>query len=341
MTPRLSIRAVGMASPVGLAAPASIAALRARLDGFRETRFVARGGEWLIGAEVPLPEPWRGVPRLARLLLGPIQECLAPDRLEPTAVPLLLCLAEPDRPGRLAGLEALLQAELEAALGGPLHPESRLVAHGRVGVASALRHASEILAERRAAQVLVAAVDGLLVAPTLRALEERHRLLTPANSNGFIAGEAAAALLVTAPDAAAPLHLVAAGFGVEPAPIESGEPLRAEGLTTAFRQALAAAGITMAGVGWRIGTMSGEQYWFKEHDLAVARLLRGRHAPVDLWHPADGIGETGAASLAACLVLAFEAARKGWAPGDPVLAAAANDDGRRAALLVAAGGGGR
>jgi 3-oxoacyl-[acyl-carrier-protein] synthase-1 len=172
------------------------------------------------------------------------------------------------------------------------------------------------------------------------ALGGRGRLLTPTNSDGFVPGEAAAALLL-GPPGPAPLGILAAGFGVEPAPIESGEPLRAEGLTTAFRQALAAAGITMAGVGWRIGTMSGEQYWFKEHDLAVARLLRGRHAPVDLWHPADGIGETGAASLAVCLVLAFEAARKGWAPGDPVLVAASDDDGRCAALLLAAGGGGR
>jgi 3-oxoacyl-[acyl-carrier-protein] synthase-1 len=341
VTPRLSIRAVGMASPVGLDAPASIAALRARLDGFQETRFVARGGDWLIGAEVPLAEPWRGVPRLARLVLGPIRECLAaaPGK-RARDLPLLVAVAEPERPGRLAGLERELQGELEAALDGPLHPESRFVAQGRVGVASAVRRASELLAAGRAEQVIVAGVDGWLAAETLRVLDERHRLLTPRNSNGFIPGEAAAALLVTAPDAAAPLHLVAAGFGVEPAAIESGEPLRGEGLAAAFRQALAAAGIPMARVGWRIGTMSGEQYWFKEHDLAVARLLRGRHEAVDLWHPADGIGETGAASLACCLVLAFEAARKGWAPGDPVLVAAANDDGRRAALLLAAGAAG-
>ena len=63
----LSILACGMTTAVGLTAPASCAAIRARLDGFRETRFMARGGDWIIGAEVPLEEPWRGLPRLARL----------------------------------------------------------------------------------------------------------------------------------------------------------------------------------------------------------------------------------------------------------------------------------
>jgi 3-oxoacyl-[acyl-carrier-protein] synthase-1 len=340
LTPRLAVLAAGMASAVGLDAPACCAAIRARLDGFAETRFGLPGGGRLVGAPVPLPEPWRGVPRLARLVLGPIRECLGAGRLEAAAVPLLLGLAEPLRPGRPEGLEAELRAELELALGGPLHPSSRLLAQGRVAAANAVRHASELLAAGRAERVLVAGVDSYLLGPTVVALGGRRRLLTPANSDGFVPGEAAAALLL-GPPGPAPLGVVAAGFGVEPAPIESGEPLRADGLTAAFRQALAAAGIPMARVGWRIGTMSGEQYWFKEHDLAVARLLRGRHEAVELWHPADGIGETGAASLACCLVLAFEAARKGWAPGDPVLVAASDDDGRCAALLVAAGGGGR
>ncbi len=342
MTPRLSIRAVGMASAVGLDAPASCAAIRARIDGFRETRFLARGGAWIVGAEVPLPEPWRGVPRFARLLEGPLGECLAAlpgARL--AELPLLLAVAEPERPGRLPDLERELAEELAAVAGGPLHPASRILARGRCGPAEAIGEASRLLAEGRVPAVLVASVDGYLLAPTLRAFDEHRRLLCEGNSDGFVPGEAAAALLLTGPDPKALLHVVSAGFGREPAPIASGEPSRAEGLAAAFRQALAAAGITMAEVGWRLGTMSGEQFWFEEHELAVARLLRGRHAFQDLWHPADCIGETGAAALACCLALAFEAARKGWAPGDPMLVAASDEDGRCAALVLAAGGGGR
>ena len=46
-----------------------------------------------------------------------------------------------------------------------------------------------------------------------------------------------------------------------------------------------------AEIGYRIGTMSGEQYWFKEFDLATSRLLRGSHEFMDLLHPADGVGD--------------------------------------------------
>ena len=49
----LTILACGMTTAVGLTAPASCAAIRARLDGFRETRFMARGGEWIIGSRSP------------------------------------------------------------------------------------------------------------------------------------------------------------------------------------------------------------------------------------------------------------------------------------------------
>jgi 3-oxoacyl-[acyl-carrier-protein] synthase-1 len=334
----VTILGCGMTTAVGLTAPASCAAIRARLDGFRETRFIDAGGDWIVGAEVPLEEPWRGIPRLARLLAGPLGECLSwcPD-VAPESIPVLLCLAEEDRPGRLDGLGNPLFFEACSILGVRFHEGSRLFPHGRVAGASALHAASRLLHEQGFACVIVAGVDTYLVAPTLRAMDERDRLLTPANSDGFIAGEAGAAVLVAATGEG--LTVRGMGFSMEKATIESDEPLRADGLRAAFRQALASAGLAMAEIGYRIGTMSGEQYWFKEFDLATSRLLRGRHEFMDLWHPADGIGETGAASLLCCLGLAHEAARKRYAAGGPVLLTASNDDGRRAALILSKGAG--
>jgi 3-oxoacyl-[acyl-carrier-protein] synthase-1 len=336
ITPNLGIVACGMTTAVGLTAEASCAAIRARIDGFKETRFVARGGEWIIGAEVPLDEPWRGTARLARLVAGPLQECLDGGGLDdPTAVPVLLALAESDRPGRLAGLEQDLLAALAELIGSPFHEASRLIPHGRVGGALAVREASRLIHEQGHERVLVAGVDSYLVAQTLTDLDERHRLLTPANSNGFIPGEAAAALLLAPGTEANDLGCLSLGLAKEPATVTSEEPLRGEGLAQAFRQALAGAGLEMAQIGYRIGTMSGEQYWFKEFELATSRLLRGRHEFMDLWHPADCIGEVGAASLPCCIAVAAMAARKGYAAGDPVLVTASNDDSRRAALVLA------
>ena len=141
----------GMTTAVGLTAPASCAAIRAGLDRFQETRFVARGGTRLIAAMVPLEETWRGLERVARLAAGPIRECLeAASDVPVDGIPLLLCVAEPDRPGRLAGLNQELMSLVAAKLGIGLHPASRIVAMGRVGGGIALREAARLLTRARA-----------------------------------------------------------------------------------------------------------------------------------------------------------------------------------------------
>ena len=55
-TPPVAILGCGMMTGVGLSAEASCAAIRCALDNFQETRFIARGGEWIIGSAVPLEQ---------------------------------------------------------------------------------------------------------------------------------------------------------------------------------------------------------------------------------------------------------------------------------------------
>ena len=85
---------------------------------------------------------------------------------------------------------------------------------------------------------------------------------------------------------------------------------------------------------FRITDNSGEQYYFKESALALSRNLRQRKTAFDIWHPADCIGEVGAAIGPCVLGIALAAARKGYAPGPGVLCHFANDDGERAALML-------
>ena len=339
MTKPVAIFGCGMMTGVGLTAEASCAAIRGGIDNFRETRFITTGGEWIIGSEVPLEQPWRGIARLARLLAGPLRECLdlVPE-VPPESIPVLMCVAEQDRPGRHEGLGNPLFLEACGLLGVRFHPDSRVIAQGRVGGATALHHASRMIHENGFRQVIVAGVDSYLVAATLRDLDEGERLLTAENSNGFIPGEAGGALLVGAPAAGNSLLCLGFGFTMERATIEFEEPFRADGMVAALQQALTAAGLTMAQIGYRMADLSGEQYAFKEADLAVSRILRGRHEFQDLWHPADCIGEIGAAAVPTMLGVALSAARKGYAAGDPVLAHCGNDDGRRAAIVLSAGG---
>ena len=201
--PPIAIIGAGMMTGVGLSGPASCAAIRCAIANFAETRFMARGGEWIVGSAVPLEQPWRGQAKLVRLLAGPVLECLdlIPD-VPAEDIPLLVCVAERERPGRLDGLDNSLFFELQSEFGLAFHANSEIFADGRVGGALALRRARQLLyrADARHRHVIVSGADSLLVGATLAACDERDRLLTERNSNGFIPGEAGAALLLSRPE---------------------------------------------------------------------------------------------------------------------------------------------
>jgi 3-oxoacyl-[acyl-carrier-protein] synthase-1 len=250
-------------------------------------------------------------------------------------MPMLLCVAEHDRPGRLNGLDDELLRELAKQLGLDFHPEySGTIAYGRVGVAVALSRARALLYERGVEHVLVAAADSLLTGPTLAAYEAQGRLLTAQNSNGFIPGEAAGAVLVGRESA--DLFCLGLGFAEERVTVASEEPLRGDGLANAIKKCLADAGCEMHDLDFRITDISGEQYYFKEAALALSRTLRRRKEEFDFWHPADCIGETGAASGTAALAVALAASRKGYAKGPSVLFHSGTDAGQRAAAILRA-----
>jgi 3-oxoacyl-[acyl-carrier-protein] synthase-1 len=185
--------------------------------------------------------------------------------------------------------------------------------------------------------VVIAGVDSLLVGPTLSAYEERERLLTSQNSNGFIPGEAAAVVIVSKPQSQAEPELLCLGLGFarEQATVEAEQPLRAEGLSAAIKGALAEADCTLGATDFRITDLSGEQYYFKEAALALSRTLRQRKEFYDIWHPADCIGEVGAAIGPAMLAVLLAAQRKTYALGSNVLCHSSSDDGKRAALILA------
>jgi 3-oxoacyl-[acyl-carrier-protein] synthase-1 len=330
----IAIKATGMITGVGLNAPASCAAIRCAIDCFAETRFMVQG-EWLIGSEVPLTPPSRGREKMLRMALAAVGECLAgASGLPVDRVPLLLCLAEADRPGRFDGLDATLIADVERMLGVKFHPASAVLTEGRVGGAKAVVQARKLL-DQGCAAVIVAGADTFLVASTLASYEEKGRLLTAENSNGFIPGEAAGAVLFVdaEKDPDADFVCLGVGFGQEKATIESEEPLRGDGLMQAFKAVFADSGKPLSELDYRITDANGEQYWFKEAALALDRCLRNRIELFDIWHPADCIGEVGAAIGPCIFAVADAAARKGYAAGRGPLCHFGSDGEDRAALI--------
>jgi 3-oxoacyl-[acyl-carrier-protein] synthase-1 len=333
----LAVLNAGLVTSVGLSMPASAAAIRAGVTNPTETGFKDSTGAWIMAHCVALEHPWRGLTKLAKMAAHAIEECMADvPRYAWSTVPLLLCVAERERPGRPGGLDAQLFGRIQRELGVDFAAESLIVPLGRTSVATALQHARRMIAAGTPL-VLIAAADCLITWPTLRAYERANRLLTDSNSNGFMPGEGAGALLVAPAAEGGSLVCTGIGLGVEPAHINSEEPLRGNGLTAAIKSALQDAGCELQQLDFRVADLSGEQYYFKEAALAFGRVLRKRKAEFDLWHPAEFTGETGAVSGVTNLAVAMMAGRKQYAPGGGVLLHASADDGTRAAIVAVTG----
>jgi 3-oxoacyl-[acyl-carrier-protein] synthase-1 len=336
--PALAVLGVGLVSGVGLTAEESCAAIRCGINNFQETRFIGSNGDWLVGSAVELEEPWRGITKLVKMAARAIGECFAAADEKPERIPVLVCIAEPERPGRFEGLRHVLLQDIEQELGFRLHPHSRVIEQGRVGGAVAALQARRMLMARRYSRVIVAGVDTFLTGATLGAYDREDRLMRKDNSNGFIPGEAAGAVLLAAwlEGIATPLLVRGLGFAREPAPMASGLPLRAEGLTLSIRTALAEARITLRECEARIADVNGEQYRFKEAALAITRLLRDRKPLFPLWHSADSVGEVGAATLPTMLAILFAGSKADYLPAQTFLGHLGNDDDKRAAVVIQA-----
>ncbi len=337
----IAIYSSGMVTAVGLDAPASCAAIRVGISGAVETRFLF-ADEWLQGCPVPLDEPRQEIEKLRRMVVLALEECLAVAPAPLNEYPLLLCLAEKDRPGRLTGLDHELLGAIAADLAGDVHPDSRLYSAGRVGGVQALDQARRLIAAG-APGCVVAGVDTYLLTRTLTAYDAAGRLITAENSNGFIPGEAAAAVLVgpVRRQSEPQLLCLGLGFGREPAPWASEDPLRAEGLTDAIKAAFADGRCDYGDVDFRLTDNNGEAYGFKDGTLAVTRTLRDRKEEFDIWHPVECVGEVGAAMVPLMIGVMQAATAKNYAPGPGALCHVSGEGDERAAWILQQRMGGR
>lgn len=341
----LAILSTGMVSAVGNTASSSCAAIRCSLDNNTETAFIDDGGEFIFAAQVEWPDQQRGIGKLCGMLVSAVRECLAfrPD-LSPAQIPILIGVSERSRPGRFAELETELTKALGGALGCELHKDSAFFPFGRMAGVEALVAAHDIIAQGKAEYCIVAGADNLIVGPTLAFYQKQQRLKTSKNSDGFIPGEAACALLVHAAGKGKQPELVwhGIGRGLEPATLDSEKPHRADGLVQAITAAFSDSGKTYADLHYRMTDATGEQYWFKDAALALARTMRQLKESFDIRHVGDCLGETSAANVPCALAAVLTAAKKGYAPreypvdppGTGVLCQFSGDDGVRCVLVL-------
>lgn len=315
------VTCLSLVCPVGYHPRSAAAAMRAGISGLAALEYTDRAGEPLVGGAVEaLPSGLRGHERQAALVNLAFAQLDARSvaRLRAARLPVILCTREAERPGaRLGGL-----------LGRVRLPDGAPYAHGRtvhvgagaVGVVQALSHARAMFRDAQARACLVVAVDSLIDARVLSWLDRQGRLKTSLQSDGLIPGEAACLILVSqAPPEEAGLAALGLGFGTEPATVTNEEPFRADGMTMALRDALAEAGLGLHDVDFRLSDVGGESYAFEELVLAQTRLMRQVRPTQPLWHPADGLGDCGAAAGFVQLAWVEQAWARGYAPG-PVAA---------------------
>lgn len=200
----------------------------------------------------------------------------------------------------------------------------------------ALDQARRLLADHTCPYVMICGVDSYLTSGTIAHYLAQRRLLTPDNPNGFIPGEAAAAIICAPPGVGGALRLIGLGLGRERAYIynKADLPFRADGMTKAYEAAFTEAGCRHSDIALKIGDLPGESFWFKQTALAMLRTQRARSAVQPIWAVAASVGNIGAAVVPLMVGWAFEAGKKGYSPNGPVLVEASADDGASGALVA-------
>jgi 3-oxoacyl-[acyl-carrier-protein] synthase-1 len=346
------IEGAGAVCAIGRGLRQVYASVRAGLGGQRTSAVHDRHLEPVIMALFPEEalEPLaaavdaRGWParlvRMLRLAAPALREAAAAAPAAARPLPLFVGLPE-SRPG---GAPARSDAEIVKALAEQSglildQAASKIFARGRAAALLALQAGLRCLAERRAESVLIGGVDSFLDLALLAELDLERRILGGRVMDGFIPGEGAAFLLLgTGRGSAAsqaPCAVAVRGVGTaeDPGHRYADQPARGEGLAGAIDKLLAALPRPPEPVGSIFAGFNGESFGAKEWGVARVRHNRLFAPAARIEHPADCYGDTGAATGALLLALAYTALARADRAG-PALVFASSDRADRACALL-------
>lgn len=311
--PKVFIAGIGMITPIGANTTMTAAAVRAGVSAYRNTIFYVGEDDRIRMALVPSEALQAGpdsdsentpkgysarqnrLLKMAAIALAEVHPLLPPG----LKLPLFLAgpeqLIDGDLPVNINFL-----AHLAKKVGVNLNLDtSRVISMGRAGSLAAIQMAFRYFATSSETHVLVGGLDTYYDGRLLQLLAEDERLLAGGNKDGFIPGEGAAFLLLSRKRV--PLFhsvnravcLYEPGLGHEPGYRGSKVPYRGDGLAEALTQALANAQVGT--IKTLYSSINGENFFAKEHGVA---LIRNRERLLDsmkVEHPADCFGDLGSA----------------------------------------------
>ncbi|NHZ38462.1 hypothetical protein [Massilia rubra] len=341
----LAIRAAGLCCAVGYNLDAAVCAMRANMDHFQHSDFKTAKHERVLVARLDDDNVW-GQGRLARWIAMAIADCLSSvDDVDFSKVPLVWLAPEPERSGNDSDWYASVFSQAVDQLNLQFHPRSGVMPLGRAGLSNALKQATALLELQDCEQVLLVGADTFLNATTINAYLQAGRLQVRGNSDGFIPGEAAAAVLLQRvvddkqPNSADALQrnqlqIIGFGTGDEPGRVDGTVPSKSQGLTQAIRSAVKMSQLDFNALDFRITDQNGESFFAREASNAITRLTPTGGAMLRLLTIADCLGEVGAATGPAMLAYIYKLFQDSKELGEFGLLNLANDNGLRSAVIV-------
>ena len=340
MTKALLVAGVGMVTALGRTTAETIAALDRGERRAAQTRLVDARGDRIVGSfALPVRGDLVGVARAALLAFPALAECIESMRPFCGVTAIFLCVPLPwgsfaaDLAPMIApvcdSFPAVVDAlarELEAR-GGCCPAALRFViARGHAAGALAMEQAAALFERGEAAQALIVGIDTHGERATLERFGLTGALKSRGSPRGFLPGEASAVLCLR-PTSEKPCGVLVCGVGLG----EEGEtPSTARGLTSAVSQSIARWGGGARSIATVAIDLNGERERAKEWSFAATRTLWRERATPLLIHPADRLGDVGAASLPLLVGLLARGAKR---PG-PALAVASSRDGLRAGVVL-------
>lgn len=345
------ITALGVTSPVGLNTEHTCASIRAGISRFTEHAYygcLPSDPEWeepepLISASVPTIDPFLDGPeRLFHLIIPALNELFSAAKLkrkEMRAGGFLLALPQADTVVNTWSLESRFIPELFRRTGLNSFKILKVDQSGHAGMFKLIQDAVSMLVSEEAEFCVVGGVDSYLMDERLQFLDNSWRIKSSRNADGFVPGEAGVALLLQtvsytqAKGDGSLAKLSRVGLASEPQSADSDKNSSGQGLSEAIEGTLLEKGETR-GIEWALCDLNGESYRAFEWGLTQAKLYETFSQLKQITHPADCLGDIGAATAGVLIASAVEAFRRDYSVSDNPLLWAGSDNGLRAALRV-------
>jgi 3-oxoacyl-[acyl-carrier-protein] synthase-1 len=316
-----AIVGMGMITAVGLDAKQTAASIRAGITRFEETSIYDKMHEPIVMAVLPnevLPPLKIEIEKTAGLTSrqSKMLRLAAPALVEVTRnlpelekTPLYLGVPQslPDHanPVHRVFLQHISdQADVTFNIA-----ESVMFPKGRAAGLFALAGAMEAIATGRHPCAIVGGVDTFVDLLLLSTMDKEERILGAHIMDGFIPGEGAAFLVLSNMDRVKSHHLTplalltGVSIDFEQGHLYSDQSYKGNGMAGAVRKFFKTCEI-QAPIKDVFNSMNGENHWAKEWSVAHIRNHTGFDPGHGFHHPADCIGDTGAASSVINICLA-------------------------------------